>query len=81
MNIANSFKQQLLDHLLEADSREQLDIRLRQLLTQTEYEEVCTRLQILAQLKQGIPQRKIAESLGVGIATVSRGARVLKEQN
>lgn len=81
MNTDNLYKQQLIDHLLSATSREQMDERLEQLLTQTEYEEVCKRLQIIAQLKQGVPQRKIAESLGVGIATVSRGARALKEQN
>ncbi|TCS35935.1 Trp family transcriptional regulator [Reinekea marinisedimentorum] len=81
MNTDNSFKQQLADHLLNATSREQMDERLQQLLTQTEYEEVCKRLQILVLLKQGVPQRKIAEQLGVGIATVSRGARALKESD
>jgi TrpR family trp operon transcriptional repressor len=31
-------------------------------------------------LEQGMPQRKIAETLGVGIATVSRGARAMKNE-
>jgi len=52
---------------------------LEQLLTPSEYEEIVKRLQIFRMLVQGVPQRKIAEQLGVGIATVSRGARALKD--
>jgi TrpR family trp operon transcriptional repressor len=29
-------------------------------------------------LKKGVPQRNIAQQLGVGIATVTRGAREIK---
>ncbi len=48
------------------------------LFTPQEIEEFSTRLEIVRLLKNGIPQREIAEKLGVGIATVSRGARELK---
>ncbi|EXJ11001.1 Trp operon repressor [Nitrincola nitratireducens] len=51
---------------------------LESLLTPAELNEIPKRLQILKMLQAGIPQRKIAEQLGVGIATVSRGARALK---
>ncbi|TXR51502.1 Trp family transcriptional regulator [Reinekea thalattae] len=80
MNTYDSMKDELIDYLLQAKQPEQMDNRLQQLLTPTEYDEVCKRLQIFKMLKQGIPQRKIAEQLGVGIATVSRGARALKEE-
>ncbi len=33
----------------------------------------------MKQLKAGIPQAKIAKDLGVGIATVTRGSRQLRE--
>lgn len=36
--------------------------------------DVTKRLQIFEMLEQGVPQRQIAEKLGVGIATVTRGA-------
>lgn len=71
---------QLLDHLLSMDSRETMDTALRDLLSPAEYSEIVKRLQILRMLEAGIPQRKIAEELGVGIATVTRGARALKSQ-
>ncbi|MFQ3231081.1 MAG: TrpR family trp operon transcriptional repressor, partial [Reinekea sp.] len=66
--------------LLEAKSRLEMSTKLEQLLTPSEYDEVVKRLQILHMLDQGIPQRKIAETLGVGIATVSRGARARKDR-
>jgi TrpR family trp operon transcriptional repressor len=80
MNTSNIELNQLLDHLLEATSRAEMSTRLEQLLTPSEYDEVVKRLQILHMLDQGIPQRKIAETLGVGIATVSRGARARKDR-
>lgn len=79
MNTSNSEKAALLEHILAAESPDELDLRLEQLLTTTEYEEVIKRLQIFKMLEAGIPQRQIAQTLGVGIATVSRGARALKE--
>lgn len=78
MKTSNSDKNQLLDHLLSAKDRAELSLRLEKLLTPSELEEVIKRLQIFRLLDQGVPQRKIAEQLGVGIATVSRGARTLK---
>ena len=51
---------------------------LRDLLTPSEFAEVVKRLQIFKLLEQGVPQRQIAETLGVGIATVTRGSRALR---
>jgi TrpR family trp operon transcriptional repressor len=69
---------ELLDHLLQMRSRDSLEEALRDLLTPAELTEVCNRLQILHMLEAGVPQREIAKQLGVGIATVTRGARALK---
>lgn len=51
---------------------------LRNLLTPNELEEIARRLEIFKLLKQGLPQRTVAEKLQVSIGTVSRGARELK---
>ncbi|WP_320822389.1 Trp family transcriptional regulator [Reinekea sp.] len=80
MNTNNPEQIALLDHLLNTQSRAEMAHCLEQLLTPSEYEEIVKRLQIFRMLAQGIPQRKIAEQLGVGIATVSRGARALKDE-
>jgi TrpR family trp operon transcriptional repressor len=38
------------------------------------------RWQIIKRLHQGIPQHKIAKELGIGVGTVTRGAKMLKNK-
>jgi TrpR family trp operon transcriptional repressor len=71
----------LVNHLLVQKSPQEMEKALGDLLTTSELEEVAKRLQIFEMLAKGVPQRQIAESLGVGIATVSRGSNVLKIRN
>ncbi len=51
------------------------------ILTPKELAEIPTRLQIVKMLKQGIAQREIADKLGVGVATVTRGSKELQKGN
>ena len=78
---SKSYKQELIDHLLAAGDAEELEQLLGDLLTPSEFSEVSKRLQIFKLLQAGVPQRQIAEQLGVGIATVTRGSRALKEHS
>ena len=48
------------------------------LLTQKEIEELPKRIQIVKMLKQGVPQHTIAQKLGVGVATVTRGSKEIQ---
>ncbi|MBJ7537911.1 Trp family transcriptional regulator [Marinomonas transparens] len=73
--------QDLIQFLTQADDDEMLEKRLKALLTPNEINEMQHRLQIFSLLEQGVPQRDIAKQLGVGIATVTRGSRALKEMN
>ncbi len=50
------------------------------ILTTGEYEEIARRWQIIKMLEAGTPQREIAETLGVGVATVTRGAKELADK-
>ncbi len=70
----------LVNHLLAQKSFKEMEKVLRQLLTSSELTEVNNRLQIIEMLEQGIPQRQIADRLGVGIATVTRGSSILKQE-
>ncbi|MGK0442914.1 MAG: TrpR family trp operon transcriptional repressor [Pseudohongiellaceae bacterium] len=78
MDTKCNYIQQLIDHLLTAEDSASMENTLQNLLTPSELSEISKRLQIFKLLKEGIPQRQIAEKLGVGIATVTRGSRALK---
>ena len=72
-------KKELLSVLRDAaKSMDTLDAFLEDLLAPREYKDIAKRLQIVKQLKEGRVHRDIAEDLGVGVATVERGARVLQ---
>ncbi len=69
----------LLKLLTETDNKERLSEILAALLTEKEQQELANRLKIFALLQQGVTQREISAQLGVGIATVSRGAKVFTQ--
>lgn len=69
----------LIQVFLSLKSEKEMEDFLLGILTSKELEEIPTRLQIVKMLKKGIPQHEIAEKLGVGIATVTRGSAELKK--
>ncbi|PIE48110.1 MAG: transcriptional regulator [Gammaproteobacteria bacterium] len=71
--------QYLLMLLAENNDTKNLSQILEALLTDKEQHELANRLRIFALLQQGRPQREISEKLGVGIATVSRGAKAYQQ--
>ncbi|MGY4879481.1 Trp family transcriptional regulator [Vreelandella aquamarina] len=77
MSLDDDHQADLVSYLLAIDSPEAMHEALSSLLTPAEYQEISKRLQIFRLLRDGVPHRKIAETLGVGIATVSRGSRAL----
>ncbi|BBH52401.1 Trp family transcriptional regulator [Fluviispira sanaruensis] len=52
---------------------------LKVFLTPAEIDAIAQRVQIVDLISQGVAQREISEKLGVGIATVTRGSRMLQE--
>lgn len=76
----NSYIADLVDVLSSvARDKDDLHLFLQDLLSPAEYRELSLRWQIVKQLSAGTPQRGIAKNLGVSVATVSRGARVLAD--
>ncbi len=80
MNANIKYLDHLVNHLLAQNSSQEMEKALSDLLTASELDEVAKRLQIFEMLAAGVPQRQIADQLGVGIATVSRGSNVLKNR-
>ena len=48
---------------------------LQGLLTRAEYRDTALRWRIVTQLHAGIPQREIAQELGVSLSKITRGSR------
>jgi len=70
---------QLVKTIRFCKSSNELEDLLVGLLTPQEIETLLTRIEIVKRLKKGESQRVIAESLGVGIATVTRGAKEVRQ--
>ncbi len=77
--IRNKSLKELIEQLIKIKSEEEMEDFLLGILTPKELEEMPRRLKIVKMLKGGISQHEIAESLGVGVATVTRGSRELQK--
>ncbi|MFA6366880.1 MAG: Trp family transcriptional regulator [Candidatus Hydrogenedentales bacterium] len=53
---------------------------LYSLLTPAEADEMAKRWALVKELSTGMPQRKIAEELGLSLCKITRGSRELKKQ-
>lgn len=71
--------QSLLQHLSQLTDIAELNAVLSALLTDKEQQDIANRIKIFDLLDQGVTQRTISQQLGVGIATVSRGARAMQQ--
>ena len=71
--------EELIKTLLQMDTQEKMQDFLEGILTPKELDEIATRLQIVKMLKEKIPQHQIAEELGLGVATVTRGSKELQK--
>lgn len=54
---------------------------LKDILTPAEFEEMALRWQIVRRLNKGEKHRDIAGDLGLGVSTVTRGSRELRNKN
>lgn len=73
--------QSLLNHLANCHDSSAIDELFTALLTDKEQQEIANRIRIFDLLERGITQREISEQLGVGIATVSRGAKAMQSHD
>jgi TrpR family trp operon transcriptional repressor len=80
MTKEDNYKNELAALLAEIKSPALMKEFLADLFTPSEFDDIATRLQVVKKLEKGESQRKIAEELGVGIATVTRGSRELRDK-
>lgn len=74
----SAFVKELARTIAEIKDVSMLEGFLHAILTPTELDEISKRLQIVKMLSKGEPQRKVADKLGVSMATITRGSREVK---
>jgi TrpR family trp operon transcriptional repressor len=72
------YRKQVLALLCNIVDSDEMAAALDILLTDKEHLDVDQRLQIFHMLEAQIPQREISNTLGVGIATVTRGSKAMQ---
>ena len=78
-NLSKSAKiKALVEFFSMPKSRKNLDIILENLLTDSELTKIHDRIKILDSLESGLSQRDTLDRIGGGIATISRGAAMVK---
>ena len=81
---ANKVTRQTLTALAEAlasvQSAEEMERFLQEVLTDAELRDITLRWQLLGLLVQGLPQRKIADTLQISLCKITRGSRILKKR-
>ena len=66
-----------IDTIYSIKDRELLEDFLTAVTTERERQELPQRVEVVKRLIDGTPQLKIAQELGVGVATVTRGSKEL----
>lgn len=69
---------ELYELIAALDSPREAEILLKDLLTPQELDSVAERWQEIQLLVSGMPQRDIAEKLGISISKITRGSHALK---
>jgi len=71
----------IVQEILKANSKEKLENLLKGLLTPKEIEEFARRIRLVRLLKKGVGQHEIAARLHIGVATITRGSKEIKQGN
>lgn len=79
--MTDQYYKSLVEAFLSLKTKKDVAAFLDGILTPKERKEIPLRLQIIKLLKKGVPQHEIASSLGVGIATVTRGSKEIAKGN
>ena len=72
---------ELAETLTHIDDRELMARFLQELLTAREAERISGRWEIVKRLSEGLPQRRIAEELGLSLCNITRGSRELRRRD
>ncbi|TSC59158.1 MAG: TrpR family transcriptional regulator, trp operon repressor [Candidatus Peregrinibacteria bacterium Greene0416_62] len=78
MRTTNPYLQDLYRLFAEVHSLKEAEMLLQDMLTPQEMASLAERWQLIQKLDAGVPQRDIADELGVSISKITRGSRMLQ---
>ena len=73
--------QELLKVISSIKDLDELDQFLKEIFTPAELDDISLRWKLLKDLHNGMTQRKIAEKYGISLCKITRGSKVLKNEN
>lgn len=71
----------IIDILNKLNTKNEIHLFLNELLTQKEINTLSKRWRIMEMLSQGIPQREISQNLNVSLCKITRGSKIIKNDN
>lgn len=72
---------ELLEAILLIKSKEELKLFFEEILTDAEIEDITKRWSLMKDLLNGISQRNISKKYGISLCKITRGSKVLKNEN
>src|SRR5688500_2799466 len=78
MSIPSNHYKELYELFAAIENEQEAEDLLKDILTPQELESLAERWQEVQLLAKGIPQRTIAEDLGISITKITRGSRTLR---
>jgi TrpR family trp operon transcriptional repressor len=79
--IGTSYIKEICAVLCRIEQPEQMQRFLEEILTPAEQNDLALRWELMRRLAKGVPQRQIAEQLGVSLCKITRGAKILKQND
>ncbi len=70
--------EEIADVFSRIDDRATMLLFFGEIFTSAEIKDIALRWQLMKMLSEKIPQRRIAERLGISLCKITRGARILK---
>ena len=73
-------KNELIKVFTDINNPKDMEKLFSEILTEKERKDIILRWRLLKMLKEGIPQRKIAQELSISLCKITRGAKILKDK-
>lgn len=70
---------ELSEILAGLKNSEEIEMFLDELLTESERKDLSLRWKLMDRLHDGVPQRKISSELGISLCKITRGSKILKD--